>query len=48
MNYEFNRLRLEVKSAVNRLKDMIILSQEFQQQIEEQGISFKMFDRCIV
>lgn len=47
MNYEFNRLRLEVKSAVNRLKDMIILSQEFQQQIEEQGISFKMFDRLI-
>ena len=45
MDYEFRRLRLEVKSAVNRLKDLIILSQEFLQQLEEQRISSKMFDK---
>lgn len=45
MNYEFKRLRLEVKSAVNRLKDMILLSQEFREQLEEQKISLKMYDK---
>ena len=45
MNYEFRRLRLEVKSTVNRLKDLIILSQEFTQQLEEQKISSKMFNK---
>ena len=45
MNYEFRRLRLEVKSAVNRLKDLIILSQKFLQQLEEQRISSKMFNK---
>ena len=45
MNYEFNRLRLEVKSAINRLKDLIVLSQEIMQQLEEQKISANMFDK---
>ena len=45
MNYEFKRLRLEVKSAVNRLKDMILLSQEFRKQLEEQKISRKMYNK---
>ena len=45
MNYEFRRLRLEVKSVMNRLKDLIILSQEFKQQLEEQKISSKMFNK---
>ena len=43
MEYEFQRLRLEVKSAVNRLKDMLKLSNDFMEILNNQQISLKMF-----
>ena len=47
MQYEFQRIRLEVKSAVNRLKDTIFLLQELKSMLDEQNISLKMFSKSI-
>ena len=45
LHHEFQRLHLEVKSAVNQLKDSIQLSQNFLEMLKNQGISLKMFNK---
>ena len=42
MNYEFARINLEAKSHINRLKDMISLSEDLTNMMNSQNVTLKM------